>query len=104
MHMLMIVASVLIVALMAGFGLAAVTTGWVIPLGRHRVLRPRLWGYGQLAGAVGISLWMFLGTIPHRFDALPLIGWLMFMAGLGVQMLAQRPGRTPRTGATKSAS
>ncbi|MFE2581358.1 hypothetical protein [Streptomyces sp. NPDC059378] len=93
--MYLVVAGALAVTLMAGFGIAAVTTGWVVPVGRHRVLRPKLWGYGQLIGAVGMSLWMFLGVFPARFDVLPLVGWFMFMGSLGVQWLAQRPGRTP---------
>ncbi|MFI6353161.1 hypothetical protein ACIBJF_10965 [Streptomyces sp. NPDC050743] len=104
MHMVLVVAAALVVALMVAFGVAGITTGWVIPLGRHRILRPKLWGFGQLLGAVGLSLWMFLGILPERFDLLPLIGWFVFMGALGLQMLAQRPGRTPRDGATKTVS
>ncbi|WP_159050454.1 hypothetical protein [Streptomyces cellostaticus] len=100
MHMYLVVAGALAVTLMAGFGIAGITTGWVVPLGRHRILRPKLWGYSQLLGAVGMSLWMFLGVFRARFDVIPLIGWFVFMGSLGVQMLAQRPGRR----ATKSAS
>ncbi|MDQ1048353.1 hypothetical protein [Streptomyces sp. V4I2] len=104
MHMYLVVAGALVVALMAGFGIAGITRGWVLPLGRHRILRPKLWGYGQLLGAVGASLWMFLGVFPARFDALALLGWFVFMGSLGIQMLAQRPGRTPVLPATNSAS
>ncbi|MEV6837648.1 hypothetical protein AB0N17_24595 [Streptomyces sp. NPDC051133] len=104
MHMYMVVAAVLIVASMVAFGVAALTTGWVMPFARRRVLRPKLHGYGQLIGAVGLSLWMFLGLIPRRFDVVPLIGWFLWMGALGLQMLAQRPGRAPRGGVTKSVS
>ncbi|MEU8030912.1 hypothetical protein [Streptomyces sp. NPDC049099] len=104
MHMLLVVAAGLAVVFMVASGVAGIRTGWVIPIGRHRVLRPKLWAYGQLIGAVGLSLWMFLGIIPRRLDALPLIGWFLFMGALGLQMLAQRPGRTARSGATKTAS
>ncbi|MFI6930409.1 hypothetical protein [Streptomyces sp. NPDC050287] len=76
----------------------------MLPLGRHRILRPKLWGYGQLIGAVGATLWMFLGVFPARLDVLPLIGWFVFMGSLGLQMLAQRPGRTPVPPPTNSAS
>lgn len=55
-------------------------------------------------GAVGASLWMFLGVFPARLDALALIGWFVFMGGIGIQMLAQRPGRAPVPPATSSAS
>ncbi|MCX4698142.1 hypothetical protein [Streptomyces sp. NBC_01373] len=104
MHMYLVVAGTLVVVLTAGFGIAGITTGWVLPLGRHRILRPKLWGYGQLVGAVGASLWMFLGVFPARLDALALIGWFVFMGGIGIQMLAQRPGRAPVPPATNSAS
>ncbi|MGW4569101.1 hypothetical protein ACWEN3_44510 [Streptomyces sp. NPDC004561] len=100
MHMFLVVAAALVVALMVGFGVAGITTGWVIPLGRRRILRPKLWGYGQLTGAVGLALWMFLGALPHRFDVLPLVGWFLFMGALGLQMLAQRPGRATTTSAS----
>src|SRR4051812_1674087 len=104
MDMYLMVAGALVVTLMAGFGIAGITTGWGMPLRRHRVLRPKLWGYGQLLGAVGASLWMFLGVFPAKLDVLPLIGWFVFMGSLGVQTLAQRPGRAPAPPATKSAS
>ncbi|MFF4020327.1 hypothetical protein [Streptomyces sp. NPDC001843] len=104
MHMYLEVVGALLVTLMAGLGIAAVTTGWVIPLGRHRILRPKLWGYGQLMGAVGASLWMFLGVFRARFDTLPLIGWFVFLGSLLVANLARRPGRTPSLPPTNSAS
>ncbi|WP_316748037.1 hypothetical protein [Streptomyces herbicida] len=104
MHMYLVVAAALVVTLMAVFGIAGITTGWVVPFGRRRILRPKLWGYSQLLGAVGMSLWMFLGVFPEKMDVIPLIGWFMFMGSLGIQVLAQRPGRTPRLPPTKSAS
>ncbi|MER6033558.1 hypothetical protein ABT133_06550 [Streptomyces sp. NPDC001835] len=104
MNTFLVIAGALAVALMAASGLAAVTTGWVAPFGRRRVLRPKLRGYGQLLGAAAASLWMFLGVFPARFDVLPLVAWVVFMGSLGIQMLAQRPGRTPVPPATKSVS
>jgi hypothetical protein len=100
MHIYLMVAGALVMTLVAAIGIAALTIGWVPPWGRSRVLRPRLWGYGSLICAVGGGLFMFLG----QFSGPPLgvrgvvawCGWVAFMAGLGVQFLAQRPGRTPR--------
>ncbi|MFF4401818.1 hypothetical protein [Streptomyces sp. NPDC001480] len=101
MHMYLVVAAVLAVLLLTAAGGAAVATGWMMPGARRRVLRPRLWGHGALLGAVGMALFMFLGPLAEAgLSPLPVIGWLMFMAGLGLQILAQRPGR----GAKRSAS
>jgi hypothetical protein len=94
MHIYLVVTAWLAVVLMAAAGIAGVTTGWVVPLGRHRVLRPKLWGCGQLLGAVGFALWMFLGVLPARLGVLPLLGWCLFMGSVGVGALAKRPGRT----------
>ncbi|MFF8591087.1 hypothetical protein ACF061_06530 [Streptomyces sp. NPDC015220] len=104
MHMYLVVLGALAVTLMAVFGIAGITTGWVPPPARGRIARPGLWGYGQLTGAAGLALWLFLGVLPARFDALPLIGWFVFMGSLGVQTLARRPGRTARSGSMSSAS
>ncbi|MGI5457729.1 hypothetical protein ACQEWB_32065 [Streptomyces sp. CA-249302] len=100
MHIYLVVAGTLVMSLMGALGIAALTTGWVIPWRRSKVLRPRLWGYGALMCVVGGSLFMFLGP----FSGPPIgvrggvawCGWVAFMAGLGVQYLAERPGRTPR--------
>ncbi|MCX4883357.1 hypothetical protein [Streptomyces sp. NBC_00847] len=106
MHTYLVVAGAPAVTLVAAGGIAALTTGWVMPWRRSRVLRPRLWGYGSLICAVGGGLYMFVGPFSGppagvRGDV-AWCGWVAFMAGLGVQFLAQRPGRTPR--ATKGAA
>ncbi|MFD8002445.1 hypothetical protein [Streptomyces mirabilis] len=77
-------------------GIAGITTGWVAPWMRIRVLRPKLWGYGVLVGAVGMSLYMFIG--PFRGPDLSMApfamtGLAMFFAGLWLQTLSRRPGR-----------
>jgi hypothetical protein len=100
MHMYLVVASAVALLLLAVFGVASVTTGWVVPWGRPRVLRPRLWGTGCLVCAVGGAVFLYLGPLAGAHGDLPWIGWIAFMAGLGLQMLAQRPGRS----ATKTAS
>ncbi|MGW7385695.1 hypothetical protein [Streptomyces sp. NPDC054794] len=100
MHMYLVVASALCVALLAAAGTAAVATGWVAPWGRRRVLRPKLWGWGSLVGAVGVGVFLFVGpegggpSVGVR-GVVAWCGWGLFMVGLLVQFLAQRPGRTP---------
>ncbi|MFI2644602.1 hypothetical protein [Streptomyces sp. NPDC018610] len=105
MHMFLVALAVSAVALMAVSGVLGVTTGWVPRPARRRIARPRLWGYGQLIGAAGAALWLFLGVLPARFDVLPLVGWCVFMASLGVQTLARRPAaRIHRPAPADSAS
>ncbi|MGW3204512.1 hypothetical protein [Streptomyces sp. NPDC001135] len=101
MHMYLVVAAGLAVALLAVVGVAAAATDWMPPLARPRVLRPRLWGYGTLVSALGLGLYMFLGPLADAgLSALPLAGWVLFMGGMIVQLLARRPGRP----VTKTAS
>lgn len=108
MDMYLMVAGALATTVMAAAGVAALATGWVVPWGRTRTLRPRLWGYGSLVCAVGAALFMFLGPFtgpppPQGVrGVVAWCGWVGFMAGLGIQVLARRPGRTPR--ATKGAA
>ncbi|MER6570150.1 hypothetical protein ABT288_29175 [Streptomyces sp. NPDC001093] len=94
MHMFLVVAGVPAVAFMGVLGALAVVAEWIPPLARRRVLRPRLWGYGALANAVGLGLFMFLGPLADAgLGALPAAGWCLWMAGTVVQVLSQRPGR-----------
>ncbi|WP_369248963.1 hypothetical protein [Streptomyces sp. R41] len=99
MHSYLVAFAVLAVVGLAGIGIAGITTGWVPPWGRRRVLRPKLWGYGSVVGAVGMSLYMFLG--PFRgpdADMTPyaMAGMAVFFVGLVLQMAGQRPGRPAR--------
>ncbi|WP_062641237.1 hypothetical protein [Streptomyces maremycinicus] len=106
----LVVTAVVCVTLMAVVGIAAVAREWVPPFGRRRVLRPRLWGAGALMSALGLGLFMFLGPMASHDLAVdlyvPPAGMAVNLAGLAVQALAQRPGRTPRLppATTKSAS
>ncbi|GAA3830311.1 hypothetical protein GCM10022403_074400 [Streptomyces coacervatus] len=101
MHIYLVVAAWLAVALLAACGIAAVVADWVPRPARRRVVRPRLWGYGSLVSTLGLGLWMFLGPLMDAgLSPLPVIGWCLFMGGMIIQLLAQRPGR----GATKTAS
>ncbi|SFF46913.1 hypothetical protein [Streptomyces mirabilis] len=77
-------------------GIAGIATGWVAPWMRIRVLRPKLWGYGVVVGAVGMSLYMFIGPLrgPDLSMApFAMTGMAMFFAGLWLQTLSRRPGR-----------
>ncbi|MEU9476815.1 hypothetical protein [Streptomyces sp. NPDC048191] len=98
MHMFLVVVAVVAVALMGVAGAAAVAAQWLPPVARPRVVRPRLWGYGALANAVGLGLFMFLGPLADAgLDVLPAAGWCLWMAGMAAQLLAQRPGRSAPT-------
>ncbi|MCX5267002.1 hypothetical protein [Streptomyces sp. NBC_00199] len=100
MYWAMVGIGVVCVTIMGAMGVAAVTREWVPPRGRRLVLRPRLWGAGALMSAVGLSLFMFLGPLAADRSAvnfyIPPAGMAVNMAGLGLQTLARRPGRTPR--------
>ncbi|MET7698496.1 hypothetical protein [Streptomyces sp. NPDC005485] len=101
------VAGALVFTALGALGVVTLTTGRVAPWGRGRVVRPRLWGYGSLVAAVGGALFLFLGPLsgpPHGVrGAVAWGGWAVFMAGLTLQYLAQRPGRrTPRPARTAS--
>ncbi|MDX3578987.1 hypothetical protein [Streptomyces sp. FL07-04A] len=100
MHAILVGATALAVMVLAVGGAAGVTTGWVPPWGRPRILRPRLWGYGSLVTAAGATVWAFVGPLkgpPHGASVyVAWTGWVVFMAGLLVQLRARRPGRVPR--------
>jgi hypothetical protein len=100
MHLFLAVAGAVAFGLLGVSGIASIARGWVAPWGRARVLRPKLWGYGSLLGAVGGAVYFYLGPLAQEYGLLPWLGWFAFMAGLGLQVLAQRPGHA----ATKTAS
>ncbi|MFK0167293.1 hypothetical protein ACIQU5_00670 [Streptomyces sp. NPDC090306] len=99
----MLVVSAVVVVLFLAAGVAGVATRWTLPRNRGRVLRPRLAGCGALLSAAGYGLFMFLGPLRGpgtRFAWVAWVGWLMFMAGCGVQWLSTRPGRSRPTPAS----
>jgi hypothetical protein len=100
MHWVLVSLAVLAVSALAVMGVAGIALGRVPAWGRRRVLRPKLWGYGAVVSAVGMTGFMFLGPLsdaPPAYIALPLAGMAANFVGLVMQMLAQRPGRTPGT-------
>ncbi|MFB7247069.1 hypothetical protein CW362_04130 [Streptomyces populi] len=98
MHWYFVAGAVLVVMAQAGLGAVALTRQWIPPWMRSRVVRPKLWGRGALTGAVGWSLFMFLGPLRGPDAGMmpyALGGMVLFIAGLGVQAAGQRPGRRP---------
>ncbi|OIJ86946.1 hypothetical protein [Streptomyces monashensis] len=104
MHMFWVVATAVVFGLLAAAGVAGVTTGWVAPWGRARVLRPKLWGYGCLLGAAGWGVFIWLGPLDGGHDLLAWLGWIGIMAALRLRVLSERPGRGATTTSTTSAS
>ncbi|MET8125536.1 hypothetical protein ABZV67_42670 [Streptomyces sp. NPDC005065] len=67
------------------------------PLAGHAAVRPKLWGYGTLVSAVGISGFKFPGPFndaPLAHRPLAVTGFVLWLAGMVAQMVVQRPGRT----------
>ncbi|MFJ8109706.1 hypothetical protein [Streptomyces sp. NPDC096132] len=98
MHWIAVSIAVAVTTAVAAAGVVAVTTGWTLPLGRERILRPKLWGAGLLLIAFGTAFFLFLGPlggVPTRHPYLPFLGIAVNFGGLALQLLAQRHGRTP---------
>ena len=82
--------------LIAASGLAAVTSGWVLPMNRRHVRTPRLYGWGQLVVSFALFWQVIFGVIISDSSARPwgtLIGSAMLLAGLVVMMVGQLAGR-----------
>ncbi|SHH99909.1 hypothetical protein SAMN05444521_3143 [Streptomyces sp. 3214.6] len=87
-----------VITAVAAAGALAVTTGWLLPFRRDRILRPKLWGASLLLIAFGMAFFLFLGPLsgtPSKHPYLPFLGLGVNFAGLALQLLAQRPGRAP---------
>ncbi|MFD9501323.1 hypothetical protein [Streptomyces sp. NPDC060035] len=75
----------------AGGGIAAIRTGWMLPRVRNKVFRPRLWGYASLLVAACLVLLIFDSPKAHfPFGDLGMAGTLIALAMMAV---AQRPTR-----------
>lgn len=81
--------------LVAVSGVVAVTTGRMLPTLQGRVVRPELWGYGQLVFALGmatgISLRWWAGSLAVG-DAGGATAFALILLGGVLQWRAQRPG------------
>lgn len=85
-------------SLIAALGVAAVTRGWVLPVNRRPVHRPRVYGWGQLVAAFAL-FWQtvyllvlndpdILGPGVRGWGSLP--GSALLLAGLILMMLSRR--------------
>ncbi|MEU0410848.1 hypothetical protein ABZ307_23950 [Streptomyces griseorubiginosus] len=96
-HMVLVILGVLVLAVGAGLGLAAVVAGWMPPgPGRAKVLRPRVWGYGTLVAMAGIGTYLFVGPLQGPdmgHFPVAMSGMAVFGVGLYVQRRAFRPAR-----------
>lgn len=91
---------VLVALFFAASGVAGITRGWVLPANRRPVYRPRLYGWGQLVGAVGLCwhvlFWLGLSN-PDTFDSgirqwEALSGIALVLAGFILVMVSRRGG------------
>ncbi|CAM5437199.1 hypothetical protein [Streptomyces canarius] len=57
---------VLLALLIAASGVAAVTSGWVLPMNRRHVRAPRTYGWGQLAVAFALCWQLVFGLLTGR--------------------------------------
>ncbi|MEW2493169.1 hypothetical protein AB0942_06360 [Streptomyces nodosus] len=97
MYGVLVGAAALVMAAVAAVGMVSVVTGWVPRWERRKVRRPRLWGYGALVSAVGMSVFVFLGPFDDTLSSrtvLAFAGLAVWVLGAAVQMMARRPVRT----------
>ncbi|MFE5402925.1 hypothetical protein ACFQ9Z_16510 [Streptomyces sp. NPDC056580] len=95
MKLYLAVPLVLLVLLIAASGLAAVTSGWVLPMNRRHVRAPRLYGWGQLVVAFALCWQLVFGLMISDSDARPLgtlIGAAVLLAGVVVMLVGQLTG------------
>ncbi|MFF8909066.1 hypothetical protein [Streptomyces olivaceoviridis] len=92
---------VLLALLIAASGVAAVTSGWVLPMNRRHVRAPRTYGWGQLVVAFALCWQLVFGLLIGDSGARPpgtLIGAVLLLAGLLVMMVGQVCGGDRRGG------
>ncbi|GAA3372982.1 hypothetical protein GCM10020367_31120 [Streptomyces sannanensis] len=86
---------VLLALVMAASGVATVTRGWVLPTNRRPVLRPRLYGWGQLVVAFALCwqqvfFWVISDIGIRQWGTLS--GSALLLTGLIVMMVSHRAG------------
>ncbi|MFG2560584.1 hypothetical protein [Streptomyces sp. NPDC048496] len=97
---LVVIPAVLVALLLSASGVAAVTRGWVLPGNRRPVHRPRLYGWGQLAGAFALWWQMVFWLVLNDPDTLDpnirewgtLAGGALLLTGLTLMALSYRTG------------
>ncbi|MFB7554156.1 hypothetical protein [Streptomyces sp. NPDC056154] len=86
--------------LFAASGVAALTRGWVLPVNRRPVHRPRVFGWGQLVAAAALCWQVLFLLVLNDPDILgpDIRGWgslpgsALLLTGLVLMMLSRRPG------------
>ncbi|MFI5878241.1 hypothetical protein [Streptomyces sp. NPDC051554] len=95
--------AVLLIAVLAGVGLGAITRGWTPLARRNRIVRPRLWGYSILVSDAGLASYVFFGPFQgpddSRLAPFAVVGAVVVFAGVLVQGAALNPAKP-----TKNAS
>jgi hypothetical protein len=77
-------------------GVAAAGAGWVLPWMRGQVLRPRLWGLGEIALAAYLAWEAIFRTLVFsggQAEQAFLLGVPFGVLGVVLMALGQRPGR-----------
>ncbi|GGS85556.1 hypothetical protein GCM10010254_01600 [Streptomyces chromofuscus] len=101
MKLYLAVPLVLVALLIAASGVAAVTSGWVLPMNRRHVRAPRMYGWGQLVVAFALCWQLVFGLMIGDSGARPsgtLIGAGILLAGLIVMMVGQLGGGDQKGG------
>ncbi|MFE4968948.1 hypothetical protein [Streptomyces sp. NPDC056660] len=103
MKLYLAVPLVLLALFIAASGVAAVTSGWVLPMNRRHVRAPRIYGWGQLVVAFALCWQLVFGVMISDSGARPLgtlIGAAILLAGLIVMMVGQLAGGNRKGGGT----
>ncbi|KUL68779.1 MULTISPECIES: hypothetical protein [unclassified Streptomyces] len=94
---------VLLALFIAVSGVAAVASGWVLPMNRRHVRAPRIYGWGQLMVAFALCWQLDFGLMISDSGARPsgtLIGAAILLAGLIIMMVGQLAGGGRKGGGT----
>ncbi|GAA2998676.1 hypothetical protein GCM10020229_08850 [Kitasatospora albolonga] len=89
----------LVAVFLAGSGIATLTRGWMLPLNRRYVRRPRLHGWAQLVSAFALVWQAVFGLLVGEFGfrmGLVMIGNVFLLVGFGLMGLSQRAPRPAR--------
>ncbi|MFJ8041948.1 hypothetical protein ACIRBX_15755 [Kitasatospora sp. NPDC096147] len=80
-------------------GVATLARGWMLPLNRRYVRRPRLHGWAQVVAALALGWQVLFGLLVADFgfrSTLVGLGSVLLAAAFGMMGLSQRPGRPAR--------
>ncbi|WP_324789329.1 hypothetical protein [Streptomyces sp. H51] len=105
MKLYLAVPLVLFALLIAASGVAAVTSGWVLPMNRRHVRAPRIYGWGQLTVAFALCWQMVFGLMISDSGARTsgtLIGAAILLAGLILMMAGQLTGGNRKGGGSSA--